>query len=702
MKDIQDVLLDFRDAYSASYERNQQCIRDIEFAFLPGEQWAGSDSKQWANKPKPENNKLFKNIMAAVGRFQEAEFGAKITPASDDAEQDDADMLQDLWRNDFNQTDGAEAINNAAEEAFFGGFGAVKLVAKYEDEEAPDPERQYLCLESINSAPSSVFFGVGAMRKDKQDAKQAWHIQRVNRKSIEEEYDVDFSNFPAGVNDGFSWTCTDSSKDAYIAHYYELTDRTETIYTFADGYQVTRVGRKYTGMDGERIDKEDFDILKEANEYTEERRRVKCVEYGLMSGDKWLIKPQKTPFKSIPVIPVYGYHRVINGIEFYCGEVCRQRDPQRFQNMLFGALMEIASESQTEKPEYLPEQMQRHGQNRARLNVDNPAFVVSDPVRDQNGNIVHMGPVGKYTPPQIGSGLASALQFTNTMMAEQSGQGQATLPSNTSAAAVQQINERTDDSLLPLFTNAASSIRALCKVWIPAAQKLYFSNQRTIRLMREDGSFSNIKTLEYSPDKSGVYGPNKHAARGRYDVTVKQGESYRTKKDSERQKVMELLQYTGTDTPLGQMAVMTAIQSTTGEGLQDVRTLARIQQVRALVSSNIDLLMAGYDPRKLGLTTEEDIAIAQMVMQATLQQMQQPNPQAQALAAEGQARMMEGQAALMNEQTDQFNAITKRMEAEAKAAKAGVDIEKVRTEIESNQIDNAVAIGRAVSGVALQ
>ena len=64
--------------------------------------------------------------------------------------------------------------------------------------------------------------------------------------------------------------------------------------------------------------------------------------------------------------------------------------------------------------------------------------------------------------------------------------------------------------------------------------------------------------------------------------------------------------------------------------------------------------------------------------------------------------MMEGQAALMNEQTDQFNAITKRMEAEAKAAKAGVDIEKVKTEIESNQIDNAVAIGRAVSGLALQ
>ena len=699
MKDIQDVLEDFRESYASSYTRNQQCIDDIKFAFVPGEQWAGSDARQWANKPKPENNKLFKNIMGIVGRFQEAEFGARITPASDDATDDDAEMLQGLWRNDFNSAEGTDAVNNAAEEAFFGGFGAFKFTSKYDDDESPDNDRQYVGVDPINSAPSSVFFNVAALRKDKQDSNSAWHIQRVNRRATEEEYDVDLATFPAGnVGSDFDWSCGDNSKDTYIAHYYEKVERTEVDYIFDGGYTITRVGRKYTDQNGNKIDSEDFKAIKDLNSYTEQSRKVKCVEYALMSGDKWLVKPQKTPFKTIPIIPIYGYHRVINGIEFYCGEVARQRDPQRFGNMLFGSFMEIAAQPQTEKLEYAPEQVERHKESRSRLNIDNPAYVLSDPILDANDNPVHWGPVGKLSPPQIGTGLASALQFTNTIMAEQSGQGQATLPSNTAASAVQMVNERTDDSLLPLFSNAAGSIRSACKVWLDAAQKLYFSNSRRVRIMREDGSYTNAETLEYAEDENGVYSPSKNTGRGRYDITVRQGESYRTKRDSERTAAMELLQYTGTDTPMGQMAVMAAIQATTGEGMQDVRTMARVNQIRALVNNSMDLLMAGYDPKKLGLTSEEDIEIAKVVIQGVMQSQQSGNPQAKMMEMEGQARMMEGQAALMDKEIDMFNAETKRAEVSIKAEKAGIDAQKVMAETEGQQIKNASEFGSALRG----
>ncbi|MEK9713363.1 MAG: portal protein, partial [Thalassolituus sp.] len=122
------------------YDKRAQVIQDIKFAFIPGEQWQGSDLEQWANKPKPENNKLFKNVMGLVGRFQEAEFGARISAASDEATEKDAELLQSRWRNDFNSSDGSDACNVAAKEAFFGGFGAIKACAKYEDDEDPDEE----------------------------------------------------------------------------------------------------------------------------------------------------------------------------------------------------------------------------------------------------------------------------------------------------------------------------------------------------------------------------------------------------------------------------------------------------------------------------------------------------------------------------------------------------------------------------------
>ncbi|MEK9713364.1 MAG: portal protein, partial [Thalassolituus sp.] len=556
-------------------------------------------------------------------------------------------------------------------------------------------------FEPVMGAASSVFFNVGSMREDKQDAKQCWQVMRVNREDMEEKYGKTFTPFTGGkISSLYDLDCgsVGGSKDTYVAHYYEVVEKTIVEFNLDDGTQIRREGRRYFGQDGSRIDKEDFGLLLELYDYTEKRRTVKGVEYALVTGDGYLENPRLTPFKSIPVVPMYGYHIVINGIEYYCGEVCRQKDNQRFLNQGFGALMEIVSEPQTTKPEYAPEQIQRHAQARAEQTVKNFPFLMADPIRDQNGNPIHFGPTALHQPPQIGSGLACAIQFLNQNIAEQSGNGQATLPSNTSAAAVQQINERTDDAFLPLFTNATATIRCLCKVWIPAAQKLYFTNQRNIRIQLEDGSYKSEVTLqeEYRPDVG--YGPYKNAARGRYDVSVKQGESYRTKKEADRTAALELLQYTPAETPLGQMIVMSAIQATTGEGMSDARTMARFMQIQSIVQSSMPLLMAGFPPEKVGLVDEEEQMIAQVMIQQMVQASQQPNPQAQLAAAESQARIMEGQADLIDKEVDRFNAETKRFEAMTKAQKAGFDAGKIAAETEGQQLKNASEFGNLVSG----
>lgn len=710
MKDIKDSLADFDRAYSAVYERNAQCLEDIRFAFQPGAQWAGSDRDQFKNKPKPEANKLFKNINSIIGRFQEAEFGAKISAKSDDADDEDADLLQARWRNDFNNTDGNKAANNAAKEAFFGGFGAFKLVSKYEDEEDPDPDKQYLCVEPIYSAPSSVYFNPGAIREDKRDAKQAWHVQRVNRREIEQEFDTKIATFQSTDNSYFFDWCVDNDngKDVYIAHYYEVVEKSITEYRFMDGYTITRNGRKLTDSEGEKVEREDLDALLELQPYDEVRRKIKVVEYALMSGDQYLIKPQMTPFKSVPIVPMYGYHMVINGIEQYCGEVCRQRDMQRFLNMGFGALMEIVSQPQTTRPEYTPEQIQKHAQARARSTIDNRPFEMADPIKDKDGNPVHFGPTALHQPPQVGTGLASAIQFLNQNIEEQSSVGQSTLPANTSATAIQQINERTDDSVLPLMTSAVQAIETLCRTWIPAAQKIYFTNPRNIRVMSDSGQYRRVRTLEYTNGKDGTYGPYRHTAKGKYDVSVKRGESYKTRKEAERQSAMELLQYTTTDSPMGQLALATAIQSTTGDVSEPMRVMAKMQSMQILISQMLPMLMQGsITLREIGYTTPEDQQLASSIAQRLIQaQQNQQNPQAQLAAAEAQARMMEGQAALQNEQNDAVKnqiayekMLNDRAKVQIDAQKAGVAIDKDLAQIEGTQLDNMQKAANLVGGI---
>ncbi|HHZ68767.1 MAG TPA: hypothetical protein EYN54_00460, partial [Methylococcaceae bacterium] len=528
MKSLEQIKIDMNYALSGSYDRNILCLEDYEFAVVEGAMWRGNYAKQFKNKPKPEINKIFGSINRLLGQKERLEMNAKIISNSDDATDEDADLLQSRWRNDFQTSDGVEALNNSDKEAFFSGFGAFKLVAKYEDEENPDPDNQYLSIEPIYSAAASVLFSP-SLRKDKSDAKQCWQIVRTSRDEIEKEYGV----MPTSLNsqvDYFDWN-TDTTKDIFIAHYYEVVTKTITEYRFGD-YVIT-TGDGIKDSYGNKISREDLKELRDNNEHKTIRRKTKRVEYALISGDEFLIKSQKMPFKRIPVMPQYGYHSVINGIEYYCGEVRKRRDPQMFTNTFYSSMMEIMAAPQISKPEYTPEQIAKHAGQRARADIDNAAFVMSDPIRNEDGSIAHLGPISQTKPPELGSGLAAAGQLLDSTLTDMAGTGQSTLPSNVAADAVRQINERQDDTFQPLMQNSMQAIKACCEVWIDAAQLLYFSNAKSIRVIASDGSHSQVTTLEYGMDSNENYGPFKNAAKGKYTVQVKAGESYKAKKEAE-------------------------------------------------------------------------------------------------------------------------------------------------------------------------
>lgn len=683
-KKIQKNLLAFNRAISGNYEASRQMADDLLFAKVAGQQWKGSDSKQWANKPKPENNKLAKHINRLLGQFERLELNAKISSASIEATDDDAELLQSRWRNDFNMSKGVEAQQNAADEAFTCGFGAMKIVTVYEDDESPDNNLQNLAIEPIYSACTSVVFNAGAMDKDKQDATRAWHLIRVDRYDIEEKYDTNITAFPQAVG-LFDWQ-EEATNDIYIAHSYEVIDKEVKEYRFEDGFIITVDGRKRTDSLGGSVSKEELDDLLEFAEFELVKRIVKYVEYSLMSGDQYLIKPVKTSFKTIPIIPQYGYHNVINGVEYVCGEVARQRDPQRFENMGMGALMELLAGPQTTTPEYTPEQIARHTVSHSRRNIDNPAYLTTDSIKDANGNAIHHGPIAMHQPTQAGSGLMAALDYTGRAQAEASGAGQSTIPSSVSGEAVRQVNERQDDAFQPLYQNAMQATKALCKVWIFPAQVHYFSNQRSIRVEAPDGAISQVETLQ-NEERDGIIGPFKNSAPGKYDVTIKAGESHKSKKEADRADAVDILKYIDTNTPEGKMAVSLAIQSTTGEGTAPIRKMARWNDIKMMVAQ-------GMDPN---LKTDEERQYAEQVAQQ-MQEAQQNQQQNDPLMIAAQGELMKGQAAVKNEENDAMKiqmdfAIKQKQLAldeislQIKAREAGATIELKAAQSANQRID---------------
>lgn len=694
-----DEAFSYNDCYDA-------CSEDRQKFYISGAWWQGSHKKQFKNRPKPEFNKLWRPINRLIGDINDMELNSVIISDSDDATDEGAELMQKRWRNDFQTSEGIEASENANSEAIIGGFGCVKVVAKYEDEENPDETKQRLCLEIVHDASNSVRFGAEAIKKDKSDAIRGWHLIKGNNKALKKQFNVDrVVSFPESAPGYYNIDRYDETKDTYVAHYYEVIEKNLTEYDFSPLLPL-----KITSGDGIKGDngkKYTRDELKEMREIYEQemgeepntrRYKTKYVMYALADGEKYLTKPQKMPFKRVPLIPRYAYHTVLDGEEFFCGEIRKQLDHEMFHNYFGSALMQIMAKPQVGKPEYLREQIAKHAQQRARDDIDNLPFLVSDPVRDANNNIVQMGPVAQHQPPQIGSGLATAGQFLQQGLQEFASTGQTTLPANTSGEAVQQVNQRQDDTFLPIVKNILHSIKGVCECWIPAAQKLYFSMQRKLRVMEVDGSYARVETMGMMRGMDGSYGPYANTAPGKYSVRVEQGEAYKDQRTAERENNLQMLQYVGTDTEFGQLIAMNAMTLTNGEGGDMMRRIARYKMIDMMIAMQVP-----FDPEN-----EEEAQYAQVKMQQIQIQQQAAAAQQQQVLqqtaiAEGQARLMEGQAALQNEQNDAVKnriayekLLNDRAKLQIDAQKAGADIDKTISETNKNQVEMATKLAESL------
>jgi hypothetical protein len=683
---FEQTKIDFNEAISGHWDRMDQAVEDMRFAFVRGAQWQGSDEKMYQNRPKFENNTTSIAIQRIHGQYQRMKFGVKIIPNSDESKEEDADLLTSKYRDDFIKSDGVEADSNASLEAFTCGFGATLWVNKYENEENPDPNKQYLCSEPIYSAASSVIFSANAIKKDKSDAKKGWLLVRMNRKAIEEEYGVKIATYPHVVGSALELPI-DNTKDVYLAHVWEKTEKKVIDHIFSDGLVIT-TGDGIKDNIGNDVPREVFEELKSLDDFEVIKRKVCCVEYSFQHGDGYLIEPQKTPFKRIPIIPRYGYFCVINGVEYWWGEVAQKRDPQRFENMLYSALGQIAAQNQIGIKEYLPQQVARHARAHASKDVENPPYLLTDPATTEQGQEV-IGPVAEHQPPQIGSGLQAAVQINSSIKQQHEGTGQSTLPANASAVAIQQVNERQDDRYQMLFQNSMYSIQAGAKVYIPACKQLYFSQPRNIRLLSIDGTFSMADTMQQDLSPDGLsYGPYKNAAQGDYEVQVQMDEAYKHKRAREHEEALKMLQYVDTQTPKGQMVLNQAILTTDSDASRDLKKLARMDNIDIMLSKGIQV-----KPEN-----PEEEQYIQQKMQQMQQQAQQQDPQTQALImqaqAEAQARQMEGQAAIQNEQNDavknqmdqqklQMEAINDAVQNEIAAQK--VENERARLQIEAQK-----------------
>lgn len=630
----------FDKCQNAAYEVRKGCLEDRRFCFITGAQWEGSIGEQFANKPKLEINKVQRSVIRIMDEYRNNRITVDFV-SKDGSENDTlADACDGLFRADEQDSGAEEAYDNAFEEACTGGYGALRVISKYEDDYDDENDKQRICIEPIYDADSSVFFDIDSKKQDKSDSKYCFVMYSMTVEEFEEEYGMSPSSVEKQISDvEYDWYSPDLT---YIAEYYVIEKVKETI----------RIFKTVTG-DEEYYPSSDFEAQEDLEEHlasvgAQEVRQKKVdkqkVHKYLICGTEILEDCGYIAGVNIPVIPAYGKRLFVDNIERCMGHVRLAKDAQRLKNMLTSKLAEISALSTVEKPIFTPEQVVNHMDMWSRDNIEDYPFMLVDPITDANGQQMPAGPIGYTKPPQIPPALAALLQLVEVDMKDILGSPADAEKqiSNISGKAQEFIQKRLDSHSLIYMTNFAKTIRRVGEVWLSMAKDVYVEDGRKMKTIGSMGETGSVEILRPVMGDAGKTEYENDITSATFDVAVDVGPSSSSQKEATVRSLTGMMQMTSNPDDI-QILQAAAMMNMEGDGISEIREYFRKMLVQK------------------GVVKPTDKEAEQMALAA---QNQEPTPQDRAL----------------NAMAD---------EAEAKAVKTRTEVIEVMSDAELNKAKTA-------------
>jgi hypothetical protein len=634
----QQALMDFDRVQTATYDERKQALEDRRFYSIAGAQWEGQVGEQFENKPKFEVNKVHLAVIKIINEYRNNRISVDFVTKDGNTDDTLADTCDGLFRADEQDSRAEEAYDNGFEEAVGGGFGAIRLITEYEDEEDDENDKQRIRIEPIYDADSSVFFDLDAKRQDKSDAKQCWVIHSMTHDEYREEFDKEPSPVPKQIMDvEYDWYSPDL---VYIAEYYKVETKKETVHIYKT---LTGEEEVYTDDDFEDDPELERNLIAMGTTKDREKRvkRRKVHKY-IMDGNEILEDCGIIAGKHIPIVPVYGKRWFVDSIERFMGHVRLVKDMQRIKNMLMSKLAEISSLSAVEKPIFVPEQVAGHEELWAMDNIRNFPYMLVNEVTDAAGNPQPAGPVAYTKPPQVPPALAALMQLADIDIKELLGGSAETdkMLSHVSGKAHEMIQKRIDGQAFIYLSNFAKSIRRVGEIWLSMAKDVYVEKGRNMKTVDPMGEISSVQLGEMALGENGGVTEKNNLTEASFDVAVDVGPSSESQREATVNTIIGMMQV-AQDPGTQQVLQNLALFNMEGDGIAQARGYFRKQ-----------LVQAGVLP-----PTEEEA-------QAMAEAQKEPSAQDQALLAMA-------------------------AESNAKAQKTMADIQKVLSDIELNAAKTA-------------
>lgn len=509
---VEEALKRFDTAEEAWSEIYQCALEDLRFVDSD-EQWPETLRDARQDRPCMTFDKLSGSIDQVVGDHLQNRPGVKVIAA----EEDDDDVTE-IYEGIIRQIESrsASAYSTGFKFSVKGGIGFWKIRHDYLDSECFD---QDIILDEIKN-PFSVLIDPIVQNGALNKMRYAFVFDDMAREDFEEKYPKAASDAGESFRSTGNMHAWISEDTVRVADYYRIIQEDAEIGQTAEG-QVYFVDEhpdvEYVKTRTTKVNRlERFKIT--ALEVLEE---IECVG------------------RYIPIVPIFGKRSNIDGKMVVRGLVRKARDAQMLYNLERSNYIESVALQPKQPYLVTPKMLEGHEERWRNINTSNDPALFYNPDPEAPG-----GRPLREAAAQVPAGLIAGLQMSSDDIKSTTGLYDASLGarSNETSGRAIMARQREGDTATYEFTDEFSqAIEYTGRIfinWIP----LIYDAQRQIRILGEDEAEEVMAVNKPEMNwETGEYQTKNDLSRGKYDIKVRVGPSYTTRRVETAEQLSQVM-----------------------------------------------------------------------------------------------------------------------------------------------------------------
>ena len=512
---MSDTLKEAREAFdlAAEYENENRTLyeQDMEFARL-GEQWPSEVQKKRELEGRPclTINRMPSFVRQVANDARQNRPQIAVHPVDGQSDPETAKVLSGLIRNIEYSSDADTAYDTAIEHALYGGFGYFRIAIDYACEDSFDKD---ILIKRI-AEPLSVYGDPHSKSADSSDWNNAFIVEAMPKEVFERKYPkAEKVDWDHDFKDMQPWF---DGENVLVAEWWKREEVDDELLMLATGQVVTKEAHEQFG--GEVIQ-------------TRPYKKHKVVQ-RIMTGAE-VLEEVVWPGRYIPIVPVYGEEWHYDGKRYFKSLIRDAKDAQRMFNYWRSTSTELVALA-PKAPFIGP---------KGAFDIDPEKWATAN--TDSHAFIEYNGAVAPQRQPFAGvpaGALQEALNAADDMKSIV-GIYDASLgarSNETSGRAIMARQREGDVSTFHFIDNLSRAIRHAGRILVDIIPKVY-GTERIVRVLGEDDTPSKaaIGPQEAMPPQG--FDRLYDLAVGKYDVAVKAGPSFTTRREEAAVQMTEFV-----------------------------------------------------------------------------------------------------------------------------------------------------------------